>query len=172
MTADREPNAKGGRRAEDVDGVYVRRGEGPIAGVEVIPKRRIPDGRGTVFRMLRSSDPHFREFGEIYFSSVYEGVVKAWKNHERVTVNYACIHGRIKVVLWDGREDSRTRGGLMEIFLGPDNHSLVVIPPGVWNGFQGRSSPMAIVANCATEPHDPQEFKRVPWDDSTVPYSW
>lgn len=159
-------------RGAEVDGVYVRRGEEAIAGVHVVPQRRIPDDRGTVHRMLRSTDPHFRGFGEIYFSSVREGVIKAWKNHRRVTVNYACVHGRVKVVLWDGREDSATGGGLMEIFLGPDNHSLVVIPPGVWNGFQGRSSPRAIVANCATEPHDPGEFRRLPPDDPAVPYEW
>lgn len=155
-----------------MDGVYIRRGETTIEGVEVVPLRRIPDDRGTVYHMLKSTDPHFREFGEIYFSSVYPGVVKAWKNHESVTVNYACIVGRVKLVLYDGRDGSPTHGTLMEVFLGPELHALVVIPPGVWNGFQGRSRPMAVIANCATGVHDPDEFERLPPDAADLPYSW
>lgn len=154
------------------DGVRVVRGDRPIHDVEVVPLRRIPDERGTVYHMLRATDPHFRAFGEVYFSSVYHGVVKAWKNHRRVTVNYACVHGRVKVALYDGRDGSPTRDALMEIFLGPDHHALVVIPPGVWNGFQGMSRPSALVANCATEPHDPDEFRRLPPDADEVPYRW
>jgi dTDP-4-dehydrorhamnose 3,5-epimerase len=61
-----------------------------------------------------------------------------------MTLNYACIFGRIKL----DREDSPTKGTLQEIFLGPDNHALVVIPPDIWNGAKGMSDPFAIVANC------------------------
>ncbi len=67
-----------------------------------------------------------------------------------MTLNYACIHGRIKLVLFDERDGSPTPGELMELFLGPDDYSLVVIPPGVWNGFKGMSDPLAIVANACT----------------------
>ncbi len=45
-----------------------------IQGVEVVPLRRIPDERGTIFHMLRATDPHFQKFGEIYFSTVYKGM--------------------------------------------------------------------------------------------------
>ena len=81
-----------------------------IDGVQVVPLRRIPDERGTIFHMLRRTDPHFVEFGEIYFSTIYRGVVKGWHRHDRMTLNYACIAGRIKLVLYDDRLDSPTRG--------------------------------------------------------------
>lgn len=155
-----------------MDGVYILDGERTIEDVEIVPLRRIPDERGTVFHMLKSTDPHFQAFGEVYFSSVYPGVVKAWKCHESVTVNYACVFGRVKLVLYDGRPESPTRGTMMEIFLGPDHYALAVIPPGVWNGFQGMSRPMAMVANCATGIHDPEEFERVQPDAGEIPYSW
>ena len=119
-----------------------------IDGVLVTPLARIADERGTILHMLRADDPHFLGFGEIYFSTVYPGVIKGWHIHREMTLNYACIHGRIKLVLFDDREGSPTKGELMEIFLGPDNHSLVQIPPGIWNGFKGLGSEMAIVANC------------------------
>lgn len=155
-----------------MDGVKIQPGRAIIQGVRIIPLRQIPDDRGTVYHMLKATDPHFVQFGEIYFSTVYPGVVKAWKLHHRVTVNYACILGRIKLVLYDERSSSPTRDVLMEVFLGPDHYCLVVIPPEVWNGFQGMSQPMAIVANCATEPHDPSEFDRLDPVDSHIPYKW
>ena len=143
-----------------------------IEGVQVIPLNRIPDERGTVYHMLRCTDPHFQQFGEIYFSTAYQGVIKGWHKHREMTLNYACILGRIKVVLYDEREGSPTKNSLMEIFLGPDNHSLVIIPPQVWNGFKGMSEPFAIVANCCTHPHDPSRTTRLDPFDNHIPYSW
>jgi dTDP-4-dehydrorhamnose 3,5-epimerase len=143
-----------------------------IEGVKVVPLARIPDERGTVMHMLRRTDPHFVEFGEIYFSTVYRGVVKGWHRHREMTLNYAVPFGRIKLVLFDEREGSPTRGTLQEVFLGPDHHALVVIPPLVWNGFKGLSDPMAIVANCCTHPHDPSRSERLDPFRSHIPYDW
>jgi dTDP-4-dehydrorhamnose 3,5-epimerase len=145
--------------------------DAPIAGVKVIPLRRIPDERGTIFHMLRRTDPHFVEFGEIYFTSIYRDVVKGWHRHKLMTLNYACIWGRIKLVLYDDRESSPTRGALMERFLGPDDYALVVIPPMVWTGFKGMSD-IAMVANCATHPHDPTHSERIDPHGSEIPYNW
>jgi dTDP-4-dehydrorhamnose 3,5-epimerase len=142
-----------------------------IDGVAVVPLRRIPDERGTIFHMLRSTDPHFRDFGEIYFTSIYRDVIKGWHRHAEMTLNYACIWGRIKLVLFDDREGSPTRGVLMERFLGPDDYSLVVIPPLVWNGMKGMSE-VSIVANCATHPHDPTRTERLDPGTAQIPYDW
>lgn len=141
-------------------------------GVRVIPLRRIPDERGTIFHMLSSTDEHFQQFGEIYFTTIYDGVVKGWHKHRDMTLNYACIHGRIKLVIYDDRIDSPTRGDLVEIFLGPDDHSLVVIPPGLWSGFKGMTSPFAIIANCCTHPHDPSRTTRLDPFTNDIPYDW
>jgi len=143
-----------------------------IDGVQVIPLRRIPDERGTIYHMLRSDDPHFDQFGEIYFTSVYAGVVKGWHKHRDMTLNYACIFGRVKLALHDDRPDSATVGTSMEIFLGPDNYSLVTIAPGIWTGLKGMSEPFAIVANCCTHPHDPSRTTRLDPFDNDIPYDW
>jgi dTDP-4-dehydrorhamnose 3,5-epimerase len=143
-----------------------------IAGVEIVPLRRIPDERGTIFHMLRSDDPHFLQFGEIYFTSVYRGVVKGWHRHREMTLSYACVFGRIKLVLYDDREGSETRGMLQEAFLGPDDYSLAVIPPEIWSGFKGMSEPFALVANCSTHPHDPSRTTRLDPFDNDIPYDW
>jgi dTDP-4-dehydrorhamnose 3,5-epimerase len=147
-------------------------GTAALEGAEVVPLRRYTDERGAVFQMLKATDPHFAGFGEVYFSSVYPGVVKGWKRHRRMTANYACIFGLVRVVLYDDRGDSSTRGGLMDLRIGPDEYALVVIPPNVWHGFQGLSHPAAILANCATEPSDPDELDRLDPDDPRIPYEW
>src|SRR3954447_1895273 len=143
-----------------------------IDGVDVIPLRRMPDERGTIFHMLRATDPHFRQFGEIYFSSIYPGVIKGWHLHHEMTLNYACIHGRIKLVCYDDRDDSPTKGQLAETFLGPDNYSLAVIPPNVWNGMKCMGQDYSIVANCATHIHDPSRSERMDPFDNPIPYDW
>lgn len=143
-----------------------------INGVQIIPLKRIPDERGTIMHMMRTTDPHFQQFGEIYFSTIYNDVVKGWHLHREMTLNYACVHGRIKLVIFDDREGSSTRGELMEIFLGPDNYSLVIIPPEVWNGFKGMSEPLSIVANCCTHAHDPSRSSRLDPFENHIPYNW
>jgi len=142
-----------------------------IDGVAFVPLRRIPDERGTIFHMLRVTDAHFVAFGEIYFTSIYRDVVKGWHRHRLMTLNYACIDGRIKLVLYDDREGSATRGTVVERFLGPDDYSLAVIPPMIWTGFKGMSD-LSIVANCATHPHDPAYTERLDPFGPEVPYSW
>ncbi len=143
-----------------------------ILGVTIHPLRQIPDERGKVMHMLRRDDPWFQQFGEIYFSVVYPEVVKAWHLHTRMTLNYAVISGMIKLVLYDDRPDSPTRGHVMEIFTGEDAYALITVPNGVWNGFKGIGVNPAIVANCATDPHDPAEIIRLDPFSPDIPYDW
>ena len=145
---------------------------GEIDGVVVRPLRQICDERGKVMHMLRADDPHFQRFGEIYFSVVYPGVVKGWHLHTEMALNYAVPSGRIKLVLYDDREGSRTRGTVQEVFLGEDCYQLVTIPPRVWNGFKGLGVAPSIVANCATVPHRPDEIVRRDPFSSDIPYRW
>jgi dTDP-4-dehydrorhamnose 3,5-epimerase len=143
-----------------------------IEGVIVTPLRQILDERGKVMHMLRTTDPHFGSFGEIYFSTVYPGAIKGWHIHKIMTLNYAVPHGHIKFVMYDDRPGSPTKGEVQEIFMGEDNYCLVTVPPMVWNGFKGIGTEMAIVANCASIPHDPGEIDRLDPFDPSIPYDW
>jgi dTDP-4-dehydrorhamnose 3,5-epimerase len=143
-----------------------------IDGVVITPLKQISDERGKVMHMLRCDAPHFKGFGEIYFSCVYPGVVKGWHIHKKMVLNYAVPHGRIQFALYDARPGSKTQGEVMELLLGTDNYCLVTVPPMVWNGFQGLGTEMAIVANCASIPHDPQEIERLDPFDPSIPYQW
>lgn len=143
-----------------------------IHGVQIHPLKQIVDERGKIMHMLRADSDHFQAFGEIYFSCVNPGAIKAWHIHTRMTLNYAVVSGHIKLVLFDARKDSPTRDELQELFIGESNYCLVTIPPMVWNGFKGIGDRVAIVANCATHPHDPDEIRRLSPFTPDIPYKW
>ena len=143
-----------------------------IDGVLIHPLKKIPDERGTIMHMLKKTDSYFDKFGEIYFSTIYPDVIKGWHIHKIMTLNYAVVSGMIKLVLYDDRANSRTKGEIQEIHMGEDNYLLVTIPPLVWNGFKGIGTTPAVLANCATHPHDPQEIDRLDPIDNDIPYNW
>ena len=129
-----------------------------IEGVKIIQKKQIFDERGKIMHMLRADDDNFKKFGEIYFSVTYPNVVKAWHLHKQMTINYAVIAGKIKLVLFDDRQGSKTKGEIQEIFLSDDNYSLIEIPPMIWNGFKSIANEKSIIANCSDIPHDSNEI--------------
>ena len=143
-----------------------------ISGVILSPLKQIFDERGKVMHMLREDSTVFSRFGEIYFSCTHPGVVKAWHLHRRITLNYAVVQGEIKFVLFDDRPASPTRGEIQEFFISPENYMLVTVPPLIWNGFKGVGMQTAIVANCASFPHSPDELERRSPDDPSIPYRW
>jgi dTDP-4-dehydrorhamnose 3,5-epimerase len=143
-----------------------------IDGVIVTPLRQIPDERGKIMHMMRSDDPVFEKFGEIYFSVAYPNVIKGWHIHKEMTLNYAVIAGMIKLVLYDSRNGSATRGEIQEIFMGEDNYVRVTVPPRIYNGYKGIGAKPVVVANCATMPHDPTEIERLDPFTKEIPYDW
>ena len=143
-----------------------------IQGVEIIKKNQIVDDRGVILHMLRVDDKNYKKFGEIYFSTVNPNKIKAWHFHKLMTLNYAVVHGSIKLVLYDDRDESKTKGTIQEIMLSNENHYLVSIPPKIWNGFCSSDNKHAILANCSDIPHDKEEIIRLPFDDPKFPYKW
>jgi dTDP-4-dehydrorhamnose 3,5-epimerase len=158
-------------RDESIEANQVIKGKA-IDGVQVGELKKIPDERGCIYQMLRSDDKSFVSFGEIYFSIVNPGAIKGWHLHEKMSLNYAVIRGMIKLVLYDDRPASKTRGNLLELFIGDENYCRVTIPPKVWNGFKGISVFPSIVANCSTIPHDPKEIRRIDPFENSIPYDW
>lgn len=136
--------------------------------------RVIPDERGRLCEILRCDDKLFAKFGQAYMTTAYPGVVKAWHYHKVQTDNFAVVHGMMKVVLYDGRDGSPTRGQVNEFFVGDHNPMLVQIPPYVYHGFKCISEHEAIVINVPTEPYNskqPDEYRLVP-SDHDIPYDW
>ena len=145
-----------------------------IDGVKIISLNRIPDERGSIFHMLRSSDKHYTNFGEIYFSKIYKGAIKGWHIHKEITLNYCVVQGMVKLVLYDSRNNSSTKGNIMELFIGDDNYVLVIIPTGVANGHKGITE-TSLLANVPDVPHDKldaDEMIRIDPHNNDIPYNW
>lgn len=143
-----------------------------IEGVSIQQLKQIVDERGKVMHMLRADSPLFEKFGEIYFSVVNPGIVKAWKKHLRMTQHFAVPVGMIKLVIYDDCENSASYGKVEDFDIGEDNYCLVKIPPLVWYGFKGISSIPALIANCTDMPHNPNESERLDLNDGQIPYDW
>ena len=124
--------------------------------------------------ILRRDDPIFEKFGQVYMTTTYPGVIKAWHYHKKQDDNAAVIKGMLKLVLFDDREGSPTRGEVNEFFIGEHNPILVHIPKGVYHGWKCIGQEEAYVVNCVTEPYnyeDPDEY-RLPYNSDKVPYDW
>ena len=143
-----------------------------IKDVFISKLKVISDERGKVMHMMRNDSKVFKKFGEIYFSTIYKDVIKAWHLHKEATLNYACVSGRVKLVLYDDRVDSDSRGIYEEIFLTPENYFLVTIPPNIWNGFKGLAKGEFIIANCLDLPHNEKEMVRLDIKDKRFNHNW
>ena len=144
-----------------------------INDVVIKSMRRIPDDRGKILHIMKSSDSEFSKFGEVYCSTVYPGVVKGWHLHSEMTLNYVVLKGKIKFVLYDYRKESPTFGELHEVYIGDDNYVRVKVPPGVWNGFKGLGLTESYIINFTDIPHDPNEISRLdPHNNEIIDYDW
>ncbi len=145
-----------------------------ISGVKIKKLKVIPDERGRLMEMLRADDDLFIKFGQIYMTTAYPGVVKAWHYHKKQIDNFVVVKGMMKVVLYDGRADSPTYKEINEFFMGEHNPILLQIPAFVYHGFKCISETEAIVINCPTEVYsyeNPDEY-RIPPHGGEIPYDW
>ena len=145
-----------------------------IDGVKTKNLRVIPDERGWLMEILRCDDEIFMNFGQVYMTTAYPGVVKAWHYHKKQTDNFTCIKGMMKVALYDDRKGSDTHGEVDEFFVGEKNPMLISVPPGVYHGFKAIGGRQAMILNTTTETYnyaDPDEIRR-PYDDPEIGYDW
>ncbi|ABC78220.1 dTDP-4-dehydrorhamnose 3,5-epimerase family protein [Syntrophus aciditrophicus] len=145
-----------------------------IDGVQVKKLRVIPDERGRLMEILRADDGMFKGFGQVYMTTAYPGVVKGWHYHKKQYDNMAVVKGMMKIVLYDSRENSPTRGEVNVFFAGEYNPVLLHIPPFVYHGFKCVSTEEAIVINTPTEVYnygEPDEFRVHPHNND-IPYNW
>lgn len=146
-----------------------------ITGVKTKKLRVIPDERGRLMEILRGDDDEFFEvFGQVYMTTTYPGVIKAWHLHKIQTDNIAAVKGMIKLVLADLREGSETNGHIQEFFIGDHNPMLVQVPKDVYHGWKCVSEAEAIVINVPTKEYnysEPDEH-RLAYDTELIDYDW
>ncbi len=145
-----------------------------IYGIKTKKLKVIPDERGRLMEILRSDDSLFEKFGQVYMTTTYPGVVKAWHKHLKQTDNVACIRGMIKLALYDPRENSPTFKEVNQFYIGVHNPLLVQIPANVYHGWMCVSQEEAMIVNIPTEVYNyeqPDEHRLDPHDND-IPYDW
>jgi dTDP-4-dehydrorhamnose 3,5-epimerase len=145
-----------------------------IEGVKIKNLKVVPDERGRLMEILRQDDEIFLKFGQVYMTTAKPGIVKAWHYHKKQTDNFTCIHGKIRLALYDSRKTSSTFGKINEFILSIDEPKLIQIPPLVYHGFKCISDNEAIVINIPDLPYNrqsPDEY-RVDAYENNITYDW
>lgn len=144
-----------------------------IDGVILTPLKYISDERGAVLHFLRSDSISFKRFGEAYFSLINHDVIKGWKKHKLINQNFCVPHGVIKLVIYDDRNDSVTKGVIQEIILdNSSNYKLLSMPPDLWYSFKGVGNDYSLLANIIDVPHSKDESENLPLNTKVIPYEW
>lgn len=142
-----------------------------IDGVKVIPLKQIPDSRGTWKEFVYADTFGGEKFAQCYCTTIYKSIIKGWHGYYTKTINYSVPSGMVKLVLYDGRAGSETEGMIQEVFLGDMNHCQVIIPPGVFNAFQGIAD-MSVIVVIADEVFSEIRTARLPIETDKIPYDW
>jgi len=149
-----------------------------IKGVEIKKLKIIPDERGRLMEILRSDEPIFEKFGQVYMTTAFPGVTKAWHYHKGQDDHFVCVEGKALVALYDMRKDSPTFGQSQDFTLSaPDvegEHLLVKIPKGVAHGFTAIDCSQAKIVNIPTKHYnyDKPDEERFPWNSKEINYKW
>ena len=144
-----------------------------ISGVKILKKSILPDNRGKIMHIIKSTDNFLENFGEVYCSTIYPNIVKGWHSHRCVTINYFVLIGSINFVLFDNRNGSSTKNQIQEIPMGQANNVLVSVPPLVWNGFKCTGLKEAFVLNIQNKPYNDNEVERLdPYKNDLINYNW
>ncbi len=145
-----------------------------IDGVQARLARVMPDERGRLGEIFRADDPWFEKFGQVYFTTTYPGVVKAWHYHKKQTDHFYVIKGTVKIALYDQRKNSPTYGTVNQLYLSEHCPGLVRIPPGVQHGWMAVGQTESYIVNIASETYnydDPDEYRTHPHEND-IPYDW
>jgi len=132
----------------------------------VTPLKQIPTVGGDVMHALKNSDNGFNGFGEVYFSQVEQGAIKAWKCHQRMTLNLVVPKGEVSFVFHLTKQKNvfRTEN------IGEERYVRLTVPPRIWFGFQGVASERSLLMNLADMVHDPDEMLHK--KTSEIVYNW
>ena len=132
----------------------------------VTPLKQITTLGGDILHALKSSDYGYNGFGEVYFSWVNKGAIKAWKLHDKMTLNLVVPYGEVSFVfhLINGTNNFRKET------VNKERYVRLTVPPKIWFGFQGKSLGSSLIVNVADIEHDPEEVSRKSVSD--INYEW
>lgn len=144
-----------------------------INGVKLTNLKQITDTRGAVFHIMRKDSESFYDFGEAYISKVNGSIIKGWKFHSRMKQNFTVIFGKMKIVLFDNRDKSETKGSINEFLLDDlENYFRLTIPENIWYSFKSLNKDFTLLLNIADIVHNPSESENLEINNKVIPYKW
>ena len=147
----------------------------PIDGVFVREVKHVPRDHGVITEVFRPEwDPTGLPIVHIYQSRLFPAAIGAWSCHAKTVDRLFVNQGHLKVVLYDGREESPSFGRIAELHVGDARPAFLVLPIGIWHGLQNLGSTDALVLNCPTRAYDYEDpdHYRLPFDSPEIPYTW
>lgn len=132
------------------------------------------DDRGYFREILRDDDDLLRRFGQTAITKSYPGVIKAFHWHTDQDDLWYVAAGMARVVLYDRREDSPTKGETQVIYAGEDNPLLIFIPTGLAHGYQVLGHQPVVLFYHVTKSYNPAQpdEERIPFDDPAIGFDW
>ena len=140
-----------------------------IDGVNLTTLEIITNKQGSIFQGLKKSDSDFERFGEAYFSTVEKNFIKGWNKHKKMTINLLVCFGKVKFVVYDDRDYSKSKGSFFSCILSPASYMRLKISEGLWFAFKGISD-YNMILNIASLEHSPNELEKRPIQ--SFKYNW
>lgn len=149
----------------------------PIAGVVFRPTRPVPHEDGHVAEVARDDWPGLNgPIVQVHTTTTFPGRIRAWGLHQRSTDRLFVVDGLVRIVVFDGRNTSPTKGMLNEFTVSGKNPGLLVIPPNLFHGWKNIGPSEAIIINMPSlmYDHEAPDALDLPWDSAEaerlIPY--
>lgn len=151
----------------------------PIEGLRFRPTRPVPHEDGTVTEVARRSWAEIdHDIVHVHVTTTQPGRIRAWGLHQRSTDRLVVVKGLVSIVVYDGRNESPTKGALNEFKVSERNPGILVIPPRLYHGWKNLGTDEAFIINMPTSQYDYDEPDALdlPYDapaaSTVVPWRW
>ena len=146
-----------------------------IQGVELVRLTIHADARGTLSPVLDTRTAFWDEpVVYAYGITILPGRIKGWGMHRVQSDRYYVARGSLRVVLFDGREDSPSAGNVAQVNFTVRTPGLLKIPPGVWHADENWGDDEALIVNFPTRAYDPAapDKYRIDPHSGVIPFDW
>lgn len=130
--------------------------------------------RGILMEVVRDDDGLMKKFGQTTFTIAHQGTIKGFHWHQKQDDVWFVATGRAKIVLYDQRESSPTKGETQTLYAGADDYKVILIPAGVVHGYKVVSDEPVLMFYHTTESYDPKnpDEQRIAYNDPTINFNW
>ncbi len=144
-----------------------------LPGCLLVRLKDVRNDRGGLRELWTEGEAWARDTRHVYLTTTNPGAIKAWYRHKRQADRVSAVSGSVRFVLYDTR-GPEAPAGPVTVELRAEEPFLLVVPPGVWHGFQGLGAePCSLLhLNSATYDWLSTDEERLAVDTPEIPYAW